>query len=112
MQDIGDLKDWGGGKDTFELVECSLLERSPTPGFVLSCQEIQGGNDVRKVWDKLPVKVCKSGEGSHSLHQSGWFPVLNGLQFLSVHFHLSLTNDQTQKFHLGGIKDGFGQFHC
>ena len=68
MHNVGDLEDWGGGKDIFELIERSLLKRGPTPGFVLLCQKIQGGNNVGKVWDELPVKVCEPGEGSHGLH--------------------------------------------
>ena len=71
----------------------SLLELGPDPGFSFASEQIKGGDNVREVWDELPVKVCKSGERLDSFDQGGGSPVLYGFQLLPVHLDFSLTDD-------------------
>ena len=44
--DIGDEEDWGRGEYLFECVKGVLLQSHPDPGFVLSSEEIEGGDNV------------------------------------------------------------------
>ena len=62
-----------------EFIKGFLLEGNPVLGFVLSCQEVQGGYNVGKIQDKLLVEICESGEKSYSFYKGGWFPVLDRL---------------------------------
>ena len=77
----------------FETFKGLLLELGPDPGFPFASEKVKGGNNVRKVQDDLPVKVCKSGEQLDSFDQGGRFPFLYGFQLLPIHLDFSLTND-------------------
>ena len=43
----------------FEAFEGMLLLVGPDPGFTFLSEQVEGGNNVGKVWDELPVEVCK-----------------------------------------------------
>ena len=45
-----------------EMFKGLLLELGPNPGFPFMGEKVEGGNDVGKIRDELPVKVGKSGE--------------------------------------------------
>ena len=77
----------------FKALKCPLLELGPHPGFPFASEQLEGTDNVREVWDELPVKVCKSGERLDSFDQGGGSPFLYGFQLLPVHLDFSLTDD-------------------
>ena len=77
----------------FKALKCRLLELGPHPGFSFVSEQVEGSDNVREVWDELPVKVCKSGERLDSFDRGGRFPFLYGFQLFSIHLDFSLTND-------------------
>ena len=77
----------------FECVKGVLLQSRPDPRFVLSSEEIEGGDNVREVWYEFSVEVGKSCEGSYGFDGSGGFPGSDSIQFLWVHLDLPLTNN-------------------
>ena len=46
----------------FKMFKHLLLELGPHPWFPFVSEQVEGSDNVREVWDELPVKVCKSGE--------------------------------------------------
>ena len=44
--DVRDEEDWGRGEYLFECVKGVLLQSRSDPGFVLSSEEIEGGDNV------------------------------------------------------------------
>ena len=46
----------------FEVFKGFLLKLGPDPGFSFVCEKVKGGDDVGKIWNKLPVEVGESGE--------------------------------------------------
>ena len=79
--DVRDGKYRSRREGGFEGIKCALLEVSPGPWLVLSCEEVEGGDNVGEVGDKLSIKVCKSEERSDAFDRSGGFPFLNGREF-------------------------------
>ena len=57
---VWDAKDWPRGKGSAEGIKRFLLKWGPVPRLVLSSKEIEGGDNVREVWDKLAIKICES----------------------------------------------------
>ena len=76
----------------FECFKGVLLQSHPDPGFILSSEEIEGGNNVQEVWYEFAVEVGKSCERLYGFDGSGGFPGSNGVQFLWVHLNFPLTN--------------------
>ena len=77
----------------FKTFKGMLLELGPDPGFPFASEQVKGGNNVRKVRDELPIKVCKPSERPDSFDRGRGFPFLYGFQLLPVHLDFSLTND-------------------
>ena len=77
----------------FKCVKGVLLQSRPDPGFILSSEEIEGGNDVQEVWYEFSVEVGKPCEGLYGFDRSGGFPGLDSIQLLWVHLDLLLTNN-------------------
>ena len=77
----------------FECVKGVLLQSCPNPRFVLSSEEIEGGDNVLKVQYEFSVEVGKSCEGSYGFDRSGGFPGSDTIQFLWIHLNLPLTNN-------------------
>ena len=46
----------------FEMFEGSLLELGPDPRFSFASEQVKGGDNVREIWNKFPVKVHESSE--------------------------------------------------
>ena len=46
----------------FEMFKGALLKLSPGPGFSLSSEQVEGGDNVGEIWDKFPVKIGESSE--------------------------------------------------
>ena len=59
-RNVWDAKDWPGGKGGAEGIKSLLLEWSPVPRLVLSSEEIEGGDNMREVWDEFAIKICES----------------------------------------------------
>ena len=66
----------------FECFKGVLLQSCPDPGFILSSEEIERGNDVQEVWYEFSVEVGKPCEGSYGFDGSGGIPGLDSVQFL------------------------------
>ena len=77
----------------FECFKGVLLQLHPDPGFVLSSEEIEGGDDVQEVWYEFSVEVGESCEGSYGFNGSRGIPGSDSIQFLWVHLNLPLTNN-------------------
>ena len=58
----------------FEHVKGILLQSRPNPRFILSSEEIEGGDNVREVWYEFLVEVGKSCERLYGFDGSGGFP--------------------------------------
>ena len=93
MCDVGDLKYWGEGENSFQLVESGLLEGGPLPGLTFLGKEVQQCNNVGEIGDEFPMKIHKSSERSYSFHHGGRFPFLDCFKLFLVHFYLSLSYD-------------------
>ena len=57
----------------FECFKGVLLQSHPDPGFILSSEEIEGGNNVQEVWYEFSVEVGKSCKGSYGFNGRGRF---------------------------------------
>ena len=51
----------------FEAFEHLLLELGPHPGLPFASEQVEGGDNVREIWDEFPVEVGKPSEQLNSL---------------------------------------------
>ena len=86
------------------------MKVGPGPRLILSCEEIEGGDDVGEIGDKFAIKAHKSEERSDAFDRSGGFPFFNGREFDGVHLDPSLANDHAKEFDARDVEGTFGEF--
>ena len=59
MGHIWNLKNRGRGEDVLESFKVLLLKLCPDPMFSFLNEQVEGSDNIGKVWDELPVNVCK-----------------------------------------------------